>query len=176
HRRAPLRSWQGTIPGFRAVLGIRLRPDPCGRVRPEPARQHVRTAAGVSEGAGKEPADVAHRPAVLRPCRHRRREPGHDRDAQGLERHGAVVDADRAEARLIVSSGRPAGSLRPETCPGTLPPDGAGMSGVLIHGAFDLLAWLTAGAAGALAPPRGEGEVPAGPPPPPLSPALPSRA
>ena len=34
HRRALLRSQQGGVPGFRAVLGIRLRPDPRRQLRP----------------------------------------------------------------------------------------------------------------------------------------------
>ena len=51
HGGAPLRSEPRPVPGFRAVLGIRLRPDPCGHVVAERSRQHVRPAGDVSEGA-----------------------------------------------------------------------------------------------------------------------------
>ncbi len=51
---------QGSIPGFRAVLGICVRPASRGHVRPQCARHDFRTAArlhkGSEQGARPEPA------------------------------------------------------------------------------------------------------------------------
>ena len=57
-------------------------------------------AAALHQGAeqGARPKSAAQRrPAVLWPCRDRRRHRGDDRDAQGRRRSGAVVDQARAE-------------------------------------------------------------------------------
>ena len=95
HRRPLLRSQQGGVPGLRAVLGIRLRPDPRRHLRAQYSRQHVWSAAalhqGAEQGAGPEFA-AERRHAVLRPCRDRRRLRGDDRDPQGCRRSGVVVD------------------------------------------------------------------------------------
>ena len=50
HGGASLRSQPRPVPGFRAVLGIRLRADPCRHVVAERPRQHVRSASHVPEG------------------------------------------------------------------------------------------------------------------------------
>ena len=59
---------------------------------------------GVPEGlqrrARRESRAVL-RPAVLRPCRDRRRDRGDDGDAEGRRRPRSVVDADRAEAAAL---------------------------------------------------------------------------
>ena len=52
------------------------------------------------------------RPAVLRSGRHRRRHPGHDRDAQGRRGPRAVVDQARAEAGVT-------GAVQPKPCRST---------------------------------------------------------
>src|SRR5262245_48031378 len=50
HGRALLRPRQGGVPGFRAVLGVRVRPAACRHVWAEPARQYVRAATDVHQG------------------------------------------------------------------------------------------------------------------------------
>ena len=46
---------QGRVPGLRAVLGVRLGAAACRQLPAEQARQHVRAAADVREGAGRAP-------------------------------------------------------------------------------------------------------------------------
>ena len=53
-RRALLQSRQGAVPGFRPVLGVRLRPAACRHVRPERTRQHLRPRGEVHQGAGAD--------------------------------------------------------------------------------------------------------------------------
>ena len=75
HGRASLRSEPRGIPGFRAVLGIRLRSAACGDMGAGRTGQYLRAGGDVSErlqrGAGRKPRAVF-RAAVLRPRRHRR--------------------------------------------------------------------------------------------------------
>ena len=100
HGGALLRSGQGRVSGFRAVLGIRLGPDPRREFPAECARQYVRTAARLREGAGHTQRAAERGLAVLRPCGDRRHHAGHDRDAQGRRRHRAMVDHARAEVGM----------------------------------------------------------------------------
>ena len=87
HRRALLRSEQGGVPGLRAVLGIRVGPDPRRHVRAERSsttrsgRSCVYVKAPTQEQGAESAAE--RRPAVLRPRRDRRRHRGDDRDAEG---------------------------------------------------------------------------------------------
>jgi alkaline phosphatase D len=98
HRRALLRSQQGGVPGLRAVLGIRVGPDPRRKLPAKPNGQHVRTAARLREGAERTEPAAQRRLAIFRSRRDRRDDASHDRDAQGLGRSRAVVDHARAEA------------------------------------------------------------------------------
>ena len=106
HRGALLRSEPRRVPGFRAVLGVRLRPAACRHLGTEPARQHLRPDRDLRErlqrGAGREPGAVF-RAAVLRACRDRRRDRRDDRDAEGRGRPGAVVDEYRTAAGSMVA-------------------------------------------------------------------------
>ena len=61
HRRALLQSRQGAIPGFRAVLGIRLRPAACRHVRTERTRQHLRPRSEVHQGARRRTSKTCRR-------------------------------------------------------------------------------------------------------------------
>ena len=95
---------QGGVPGFRAVLGVRLRPDPCRHLRARtsststfgPQLVYVK---GAEQGAGREPAalrrlqffgHVAIDGATERD----------DGDAQGRRRPRAVGENAGAETRL----------------------------------------------------------------------------
>ncbi|MET3304069.1 alkaline phosphatase D [Bradyrhizobium diazoefficiens] len=101
-RRALLRPEQGAIPGFRAVLGIRLRPAARRHLRSERARQHVWAGGALRQGAGQgqpEPAAVG-RHAVLRSRQDRRRLRPDDGDPARPRRRRAVVDDAGSEARL----------------------------------------------------------------------------
>src|SRR6516164_5613756 len=98
YRRALLRSQQGGVPGFRAVLGIRVGADPRRKLPAKPDRQHVRTAARLREGAERAEPAAERGPAIFRSRRNRRSDASHDRDAEGLGRPRVVVDNARAEA------------------------------------------------------------------------------
>ena len=105
--RALLQSRQGAVPGFRAVLGIRLRAIACRNVRAERTRQHVRAGSEIHQGPGSgqaEPAAVSGN-AVLRSRQDRWRVRTDDSDLARSGRRGAVVDDARSEI-MIVSENR----------------------------------------------------------------------
>ena len=108
HGGALLRSEPRGVPGFRAVLGVHVGPIHAGTGGPGAARQHVRPARGLPEcmqqGAGRRSRAVL-RPAVLRACGDRRRDRGHDRDAEGCRGPRAVVDRAGAASRRRESRG-----------------------------------------------------------------------
>src|SRR6266576_2471598 len=101
-RRALLQPRQGAIPGFRPVLGVRLRTAARGNVWAQRTRQHLRTRSEVHQGAGPGQAEPAaiRRHAVLRSRQDRRRNRTDDGDLAGSRRRGAVVDHARSQTRL----------------------------------------------------------------------------
>ena len=62
HGRPPLRPEPGAVPGFRPVLGVRLRSDPRRNLRAERTRQHVRARGALHQSA----AGRAEQPSPLR--------------------------------------------------------------------------------------------------------------
>ena len=93
---------QGGVPGFRAVLGVRLGPAPCRHFGPGHARQHVRAAAPLREGA-----DAGSRAQNLPPSDGLQffghvaidgATRGDDGDAEGRRRSRAVVDASSSRS------------------------------------------------------------------------------
>lgn len=100
--RALLRSEQGAIPGFRAVLGVRVGPASRGHIRSERARQYVWAGGAFRQGARErqpEPAAIR-RHAVLRSRQDRRRFRPDDGDLARPRRRRAVVNHARSEAGL----------------------------------------------------------------------------
>ena len=108
-RGALLQSGQGAVPGFRAVLGIRLRAAACRHFGPNELDNtfgpEVRFVKAPGEGQ-TEPAAVG-RHAVLRSCRGRGRDRPHDGNAARPRRRRAVVDHSRSGIGVVFSP-RPA--------------------------------------------------------------------
>jgi PhoD-like phosphatase/PhoD-like phosphatase, N-terminal domain len=86
YRRASLRSGQGRVHRFRAVLGVRLRASARRHLGPGPARQHLRTEGDVRKRLQRRTGRKSRamlRVAVFRPRRHRRTLGGDDGDIEG---------------------------------------------------------------------------------------------
>src|SRR5262249_39445675 len=82
----------------RAVLGIRVGPDPRRKLPAKPARQHVRAAARLREGAERTEPAAERGPAIFRSRRNQRSDASHGRDAQGRGRWRVGGGHARAEA------------------------------------------------------------------------------
>lgn len=93
---------------LRAVLGVRLGPSQRGRLPGERAGRHVRSRAGVREGAHRLQRVARAGLPVLRRGRHRRRQRGVDGAAARTGRHGAFHPGAAAGAGGSVTPPRPA--------------------------------------------------------------------
>src|SRR6185295_11972783 len=102
---------QGQVPGFRSVLGIRVRTDPRWLLWSKRSRRHLWPAADVCEGAdkGARPEPITGlRPAVLRSCRDRWDDRTNARQFARLERCGAL-DQNVGSAKILTAHERHGG-------------------------------------------------------------------